>query len=1145
MVAKLLSISVLAFSMISLSACDMDSILNDNPSQNTPVEVIEFLTTVTINGETKQVVVNRENPLSLDDYVPKVKDMNFEGWYLDEAYTIPCEIKTINIENQILNVYGKLVPKQNLTLSLAINGEIKEHVIVRGTTVDLSTYTEEIEGYIFDAWYLDAEYTQKITNTLVKINSSTTYYAKYNALEAFTINIFLHGFKTEVKVNEWTAINLSNYITPTDSQVLEGWYYDEEFTRKADNRLVVRSDLTLYINCYDKVDTTYTIYGLEDIIVNATYVGAEINLNAIDTTKENFVFNGWYLDEAYTQKIDNPQYVKIIENLKIYAKYTENPKSQISIIVPTTNGEYEELSLGIHYLDKTINLKDYTLSSNQNINFEGLYKEDSFENKIDLKTYNVGELVGNSLDFKIYAKYTATLNIYMNDDLILTDEIIYGGTILPEDYINPGGENYRYEGIDRTDEILMDNKAEIKLNGYSYIDYELYDNYEYEVVEGGISITSYTGNNAILVIPSTINNKAVVKIAGNALPSTLVSITIPETVTTIDSKAFYNCTKMIEIYNLSSVSLNSKTLGVDNIYTTLSSPSKISIYKDEYVVYKKDTKNYVVAYLGKKPTLTLPSNINGEEYEIYKHAFAGNDYLNTIVIPEGLKVINEYAFSECYNLIRVRIPSTIESIGILAFSSCFNLIEIYNDSNLTIVKDTPEFGAIGQYALKVYPKGTSFTDDFQLNFEKVTFEKETYDVAYLTYNINGVINLLGISKADGDYNFVVLPSAIDNSSYEIYHHAFYGVDYIQSIIIPDSVHVIGDSAFENCYALKEVNLNNVTEIGAYAFANCYRLSKIEIPSSVNSIGSHAFYKCTNAIGITINEGVETIGDQAFANCTSITEITVPNSVTLMGEKVFLNCSRLAKLTLPFVGRTRTDTRYYYFGYIFGGITTDSGTINLNVPSSLKTVHITDDEELENQAFWSCTSIQEMIFTNTTTLKTSTFGCCSGLKTISFSSDVLFEDIKSDSFYQCNVSTFRTDHIVKFIDSLTMTSIFTSKATLKTYSDAVEGSFTLKQISASTSDIYDLDSLVGDFQIVLTNGMILDKHIFDLLTEFEESKSTQSTKYSVTSNISTYTLNNVKYYKEGTYQVGITVMINGTTCTYYSEVDFVVISNNGI
>ena len=128
---------------------------------------------------------------------------------------------------------------------------------------------------------------------------------------------------------------------------------------------------------------------------------------------------------------------------------------------------------------------------------------------------------------------------------------------------------------------------------------------------------------------------------------------------------------------------------------------------------------------------------------------------------------------------------------------------------------------------------------------------------------------------------------------------FDGCDSIISVIIPNSVTIIGDWAFWNCHSLASINIpNSVTTIGKGVFGDCISLTSITIPNSVTTIGASAFTGCTNLTSVTIPNSITTIKGSTFNACSSLTSITIPNSVTSIGESAFNNCSSLTSITIP-------------------------------------------------------------------------------------------------------------------------------------------------------------------------------------------------------------------------------------------------------
>ncbi len=104
---------------------------------------------------------------------------------------------------------------------------------------------------------------------------------------------------------------------------------------------------------------------------------------------------------------------------------------------------------------------------------------------------------------------------------------------------------------------------------------------------------------------------------------------------------------------------------------------------------------------------------------------------------------------------------------------------------------------------------------------------------------------------------------------------------------------IGEQAFFNCSALREVNIpNGVTSINQQAFFSCNTLYTLTIPNSVTSIGNSAFTECRNLRSVTIGNSVTSIGDEAFQSCEHLATINIPNSITTIGYHAFCECFEL-------------------------------------------------------------------------------------------------------------------------------------------------------------------------------------------------------------------------------------------------------------
>lgn len=210
--------------------------------------------------------------------------------------------------------------------------------------------------------------------------------------------------------------------------------------------------------------------------------------------------------------------------------------------------------------------------------------------------------------------------------------------------------------------------------------------------------------------------------------------------------------------------------------------------------------------------ITIPEGITS----IGDYAFDSRYSLKSITIPNSLTSIGDSAFFNCTSLRSIVIPSNITNIGVCAFENCLRLVEVYNLSKINMKTGSTDNGHIGYYAIKVHKS----LDEKSI----ITKDDNGYIFAY-SDNKGYLLGYEGISKE------LILPKnfTYDNqviNSYEISRFSFCQSS-ITSIIIPESVTIIGEAAFSMCMDLRNIKITkSVTNIGDYALAACLSLENI-------------------------------------------------------------------------------------------------------------------------------------------------------------------------------------------------------------------------------------------------------------------------------------------------------------------------------
>ncbi len=242
------------------------------------------------------------------------------------------------------------------------------------------------------------------------------------------------------------------------------------------------------------------------------------------------------------------------------------------------------------------------------------------------------------------------------------------------------------------------------------------------------------------------------------------------------------------------------------------------------------------------------------------------------VIPDSVTAIGKMAFCG-RNIYNITIPKFVTTIGDQAFWNCGQLKSIIIPSSVT---------KIGKWA---------FCYCRLLAKVKVSVCNQYYDSRE---NCNAIIETATNKLIVGCMNTV-----IPNSVTMIGNSAFEGCKELKSITIPDSVEEIGEDAFCDCCSLTKITIPcTVKIIGVAAFSGCKELMWISIPESVVSIADRLLENCDRLKSITIPNSVTTIGKQAFRNCIVLTSITIPNSVTTIDDLAFYGCYKMTSITIP-------------------------------------------------------------------------------------------------------------------------------------------------------------------------------------------------------------------------------------------------------
>ena len=279
-----------------------------------------------------------------------------------------------------------------------------------------------------------------------------------------------------------------------------------------------------------------------------------------------------------------------------------------------------------------------------------------------------------------------------------------------------------YDGVDS----ILTISGSGAMEDYDYNAYAPWYNYRTQMTTliigdsittiGNYAFSGCTAFTGTLIIPNSVITIGASAFSGcNGFTGTL---TIPNSVTTIGVSAFINCD------NLTSVNIGNNVTTIVNTafmhclsLTSINVNNENNTYSSENgVLFNKDKTTIILCPAGKIGNYLIPNSVTNVLYQAFFHCASltsinvesENNYFTSedgvlfdknmdtliccpagriggYIIPNNVKVIGNYSFGWCIELISITIPNGVIGIEPRAFSRCDALTSITIPSSVTYI----------------------------------------------------------------------------------------------------------------------------------------------------------------------------------------------------------------------------------------------------------------------------------------------------------------------------------------------------------------------------------------------------------------------------------------------------------------------------
>ena len=499
----------------------------------------------------------------------------------------------------------------------------------------------------------------------------------------------------------------------------------------------------------------------------------------------------------------------------------------------------------------------------------------------------------------------------------------------------------------------------------------------------------------------------------------MTDVTLPDSVTSLEDKAFSNCPMLSSItygsgFNCAMKSIMFPDCGALSSFYTENNTTYVT--RTDGAVYRMSGLSATLSYVPPSLTeFTVPDDV----VSVDSTAFSQNENIQTVILGSSVASIADSQFSECTSLdsvtinspivsigsgafyrtaiISLTIPSSVTSVGSSAFANCGQLESVvFECTDITI--GASAFRDCTSLVSMILPDGLVSVENYTFSgctsLVSVTIPDTVTNIGIQSFStcrslgaitLPASLEILGInafeycsSVSSIEFSGTSLTSiperafiscgcesgtpivlTLPENLVSIDGNAFSGAN-VGALTICSTLLTIGDYSFSNCKIEGDLDLSGVETIGKNAFGG-NMMTSLSFSEGLLSIGQSAFTHCINLASLQLPSTVTSVGAGAFSECSSLTEVEIDAPNLEMGSTVFSRCQSLESVS---INAKKED------GYMF------------YMDSSLRDVTLSGFTKLGKYEFYYCSSLETLtIPVSLTSIGENSFVRCTSLQSV--------------------------------------------------------------------------------------------------------------------------------------------------------------------